>query len=147
VMVRASNGHAGSQSKHSGDVSSRDRWNREWSFLHGRMDCLVTEYLFKNCKPLVLLCPGSSDQTVVIASDPCTYVIHLDHRNSVVRVRVGVDPACVLFSSTRQIVTRLDYINISPQLQLCKCPNLLGHRKVNEDLLTTATDYHDTQIA
>jgi hypothetical protein len=63
------------------------------------------------------------------------------------RVRVKVGPRVrfpVLLDASN--VTRLDYINIPPQLQLCKCPNLLGHRKVNEDLLATTADYHDTQI-
>jgi hypothetical protein len=111
---------------------------------HGRMDCPVTDYLFDNRKPPVLLCIQLLHHTVVFASD---LVVRVDQRRV---LGSGLEWIGVLtkfsFDASNCLIC-LNYINIPPQLQLCQCPNLLGHRKVNEDLLTTTADYHDTQIA
>jgi hypothetical protein len=72
-----------------------------------------------------------------------------DDAESVVRVRVKVGSAWE-FCYTRRIVTRLVLLllqHLPSQLQLRKGANLLGHRKISENLLTTASNYHDTQIA
>jgi hypothetical protein len=145
-MIRASNGHAGSQSKHSGDVSSRDQLNREWSCLHGRMECPVIDYLLDNRKPPVALLFCINSITTCLSRECLRSMFN----ERVVRVRVGVDPVCVLtkfsFDASNCLIC-LNYINIPPQLQLCERADLLGHGKVSEDLLTTTADYHDTQIA